>query len=297
MYLLNILPFGTEDFMTKKTQKDSENLLDTYCRQIKVFPLLSFEEEVELSKQVQEGNTIALHTLVKSNLRLVVKIAGMFNVPGISKMDMIQEGNLGLLNAAKKFDYQKNVRFCTYASLWIKQFISRYISSKRRIVRLPQRKEETLRKIQTTYNVLCQSLMRQPGNSDIAKELGISVQIVDSFANIAVDSSSLEQIINDDETINAVDIHEDYTYNPERNFMKKASSDDTLRILSKLKDNEKHIISHRYQLGGCERRTLREIGDNLDISPESVRQIEQRALRKIRNHAKELKECLYVEAI
>jgi len=283
--------------MMKKAQKDSEDLLDTYCRQIKVFPLLSFEEEVELSKQVQEGNTAALHTLVNSNLRLVVKIAGMFNIPGISKMDMIQEGNLGLLNAAKKFDYQKNVRFCTYASLWIKQFISRYITSKRRLVRLPQRKEETLRKIQTTYNVLCQSLMHQPRNSDIAKELGISVQIVDSFANIAIDSSSLEQIINDDETINAVDIHEDYTYNPERNFMKKASSDDTLRILNKLKENEKHIISHRYQLGGCERRTLREIGDNLDISPESVRQIEQRALRKIRNHAKELKECLYVEAI
>jgi len=283
--------------MMKKTQKDSENLLDTYCRQIKVFPLLSFEEEVELSKQVQEGNTAALHALVNSNLRLVVKIAGMFNIPGISKMDMIQEGNLGLLNAAKKFDYQKNVRFCTYASLWIKQFISRYISSKRRLVRLPQRKEETLRKIQTTYNVLCQSLMHQPRNSDIAKELGISVQIVDSFANIAVDSSSLEQIINDDETINAVDIHEDYTYNPERNFMKKASSDDTLRILNKLKENEKHILSHRYQLGGCERRTLREIGDKLDLSPESVRQIEQRALRKIRNHAKELKECLYVEAI
>jgi len=283
--------------MMKKTQKDSEDLLDTYCRQIKVFPLLSFEEEVELSKQVQEGNTTALHTLVNSNLRLVVKIAGMFNIAGISKMDMIQEGNLGLINAAKKFDYQKNVRFCTYASLWIKQFISRYISSKRRIVRLPQRKEETLRKIQTTYNVLCQSLMRQPGNSDIAKALGISIQVVDAFANIAIDSSSLEQIISDDETINAVDIHEDYTYNPERNFMKKASSDDTLRILNKLKENEKHIISHRYQLGGCERRTLREIGDNLDISPESVRQIEQRALRKIRNHVKELKECLYVEAI
>jgi RNA polymerase primary sigma factor len=294
---LIILPFGTEEFMTRKTQKDSEDLLDTYCRQIKVFPLLSFEEEVELSKQIQEGNTAAFHTLVNSNLRLVVKIAGMFNVPGISKMDMIQEGNLGLINAANKFDYRKNVRFCTYASLWIKQFISRYISSKRRLVRLPQRKEETLRKIQTTYNVLCQSLMRQPRNSDIAKELGISVQIVDLFANIAIDSSSLEQIINDDETINAVDIYEDYTYNPELNFMKKASSDDTQRILNKLKDNEKHIISHRYQLGGCERKTLREIGDNLDISQESVRQIEQRALRKIRNHAKELKECLYVEAI
>jgi RNA polymerase primary sigma factor len=283
--------------MIKKIQKSNENLIDTYYKQIKVFPLLSVQEEVELSKQVQKGNTDALHTLVNSNLRLVVKIAGMFNISGISKMDMIQEGNIGLLNAAKKFDYRKNVRFCTYASLWIKQFISRYISSKRYLVHLPQRKEETLRRIQATYNVLCQSFMHQPKNCDIAKELGISVQVVDSFSNFSVDSMSLDYITNDDETVSAVDIHEDYTYNPERNFMKKASSDSTLCILNKLKDREKHIISHRYQLNGCERRTLREIGDNLDISPESVRQIEKRALRKIRNHAKELRECLYVEAI
>jgi len=283
--------------MLKRTQKPREDLLDTYCKQLKVFPLLSFEEEIELSKEIQKGNTSALHLLVNSNLRLVVKIAGIFNIPGMSKMDIIQEGNIGLLHAAKKYDYRKNVRFCTYASLWIRQFISRYISSKRRLVRLPQRKEETLRKIQATYNVLCQNLMHQPANADIAKELGISVQVVDSFANIAMDSSSFEQIINDDETVSVVDIHEDYTYNPERAFMKKTSSDDTLRILSKLKANEKHIISHRYQLGGCDRRTLREIGDNLDISPECVRQIEQRALRKIRNHAKELRESLYVEAI
>jgi RNA polymerase primary sigma factor len=283
--------------MLKKIQKTNEDLLETYYKQIKVFPLLSFEEELELSKQVQRRNTTALHTLVNSNLRLVVKIAGMYNVPGISKMDMIQEGNLGLLNAAKKFDYRKNVRFCTYSSFWIKQYISRYISSKRHLVHLPQRKEETLRKIQGAYNVLCQSLMHQPKNSDIAKELGISVKIVDSFSNFAVDTMSFDHVINDDEIVSAVDIHEDYTYNPERDMMKKASRDNALRILNKLKGKEKHIISHRYMLDGCERRTLREIGDKLDLSPESVRQIEQRALRKIRHHAKELKECLYVEAI
>jgi RNA polymerase primary sigma factor len=212
-------------------------------------------------------------------------------------MDMIQEGNIGLLNAAKKYDYRKNVRFCTYSSWWIKQFISRYISSKRYLVRLPQRKEETLRKIQSTYSVLCQSLMHLPKNSDIAKELGISVHVVDSFSNYASDSISFDQIICDDETLSAVDVHEDYTYNPEHDLMKKASRDNALRILNKLKDKEKHIISHRYQLNGCERRTLREIGDKLDLSPETVRQIEQKALRKIRNHAKELRECLYVEAI
>jgi len=283
--------------MVKKTQKVNDNLLETYYKQIKAFPLLSFEEELELSKQIQDGNTNALHTLVNSNLRLVVKIAGMYNVPGISKMDMIQEGNIGLLNAAKKYDFRKNVRFSTYSSWWIKQFISRYISSRRYFVRLPQRKEETLRKIQTTYSILCQSLMHQPKNSDIAKELGISVRVVDSFASFTADSMSFDQVLSDDDSISAVDIHEDYTYNPERDLMKKASRDSALRILSKLKDKERHIISHRYQLNGCERCTLREIGDKLDISPETVRQIEQKALRKIKNHAKELKDCLYVEAI
>jgi len=282
--------------MQKKALKSNDDLLETYFKQIKVYPLLTFEEELELSKQIQNGNTNALHKLVNSNLRLVVKIAGMFNVPEIHIMDIIQEGNIGLLQAAGKYDYRKNVRFCTYASWWIRQFISRYIANKRRIVRLPQRKEETLRKIQRAYNILCQTLMHQPNNTDIAKELGIPVRDVDSFINMAIDSLPFDQNVADDE-VRTMDIHEDYTYSPERNLMKQASRDGTMRILSKLKDNERRILSYRYQLNGCERYTLREIGDKLDLSPETVRQIEMRALRKIRVHADELRECIYVEAI
>ncbi|MCL2237066.1 MAG: RNA polymerase sigma factor RpoD/SigA [Treponema sp.] len=283
--------------MQKKSIKSSDNLLDMYFKQIKVFPLLSFEEEMVLSKKIQDGKTDALHKLVNSNLRLVIKIAGLFNVPDIPILDLIQEGNIGLIQAAKKFDYRKNVRFCTYASFWIRQFINRFISNKRRLVRLPQRKEEVLKKIQRTYHILCQSLMHQPNNYDIAKELGISVHDVDTYINISADSLSFEQNMNDDENISAVDIHEDYTYCPERSLMKQASHDSTMRVLDNLKDREKSILSYRYQLNGCERHTLREIGDKLDISPETVRQIEQRALRKIRNHANELRECMYVEAM
>ncbi|MDR0321348.1 MAG: RNA polymerase sigma factor RpoD/SigA [Treponema sp.] len=283
--------------MQKKASKLNDNLLDTYFKQIKVFPLLTFEEELELSRQIQEGNEDALHKLINSNLRLVVKIAGLFNVPGISIMDMIQEGNIGLLHAAKKFDYRKNVRFCTYSSWWIRQFINRYIANKRRLVRLPQRKEDAVRKIQRMYHTLCQTLMHQPRNFEIAKELGISVQDVDSFINMSADSLSFEQLINDDETICAADIHEDYTYSPERDLMKQASRDGTMRILNKLMERERHILNYRYQLNGCKRHTLREIGEKLNISPETVRQIERRALNKIRSHAKELRECLYVEAI
>jgi len=283
--------------MQKKASKSNDNLLDTYFKQIKGYPLLTFENELELSKQIQEGNTEALHKLVNSNLRLVAKIAGLYNLPDIPILDIIQEGNMGLIHAAGKFDYQKNVRFCTYASWWIRQFISRFISKKRRFVRLPQRKEDALRKIQHVYHSLCQTLMHQPQNTDIARELGIPVQDVDFIVNMAADSLPFEQTFSDDETISTMDVHEDYTYNPERTLMKKISHDNTMRILNKLKDKEKRILNYRYQLNGCEHHTLREIGDKLDISPETVRQIEMRALKKIRNHANELKECVYVEAI
>ncbi|MCL2181421.1 MAG: RNA polymerase sigma factor RpoD/SigA [Treponema sp.] len=283
--------------MQKKTSKPREELLDTYYKQIKVFPLLSFEDELELSRKIQNGDTDALHKMVNSNLRLVIKIAGMFNVPDIPLMDIIQEGNIGLIHAAQKYDYRKNVRFCTYASWWIRQFISRFISNKRRLVRLPQRKEETLKKIQRAYHVLCQTLMHQPGNADIAKELGLSAKDVDSYINMAADIVPFDQICFEDDTVSAMDVHEDYTYSPERNLMKQASRDGTMRILNKLKDQEKRIISYRYQLNGNKRYTLREIGDKLDLSPETVRQIEMRALRKIRCHAEELRDYVYVEAI
>ena len=282
--------------MRKKVSKYDEDLLETYFRQIKAFPLLTFEEELQLSKQIQKGDNCALHKLINSNLRLVVKIAGLFNVPEIPILDIIQEGNIGLLHAAKKFDYRKNVRFCTYSSWWIRQFISRFITNKRRLVRLPQRKEEALRKIQRTYSILCQTLMHQPSSFDIAKELGISVHDVESFINITNESLLFEHGSNDD-SVGTMDIHEDYTYSPERSLMKQVSCDGTMRVLSRLSNNERHIISYRYQLNGCERRTLREIGDRLDISPETVRQIEMRALKKIRKHADELREYVYIEAI
>jgi len=284
--------------MQKRVVKHNDSLLEMYFKQIKSFPLLTFEEELELSKQVQEGNKSALHKLVNSNLRLVVRIAGTFNKHDIPVLDVIQEGNLGLIHAAEKYDFRKNVRFCTYAGWWIRQFIGRFITNKRRIVRLPMRKEETLRKVQQTYNYLCQTLMHQPENSDIAKELGIPVSDVDSVIKMAAGCIPYEQYFGDDEELTVIDVHEDYTYNPERNLMKQFSNDGTMHILDKLKDREKWVISYRYQLNGCERRTLREIGDKFDISPETVRQIEMKALKKIRkHHANELRECVYVEAI
>ena len=271
-----------------------DTMLKTYFNQIKDFPLLTFEDELELSKQIQEGNPGSLHKLINSNLRLVIKIAGSFNVPDIPLLDIIQEGNIGLIQAAKKFDYRKKVRFYIYANWWIRQFINRFISNKRRMIHLPLKKEEAFKRIQRAYHVLSQTLTRQPVNSDIAKELGFSVQYVDLIVNLASDSLSFEQNVNDTENASAIDIHEDYTYSPERALMKQCSHDGTLRILNKLKDQERHVIFYRYQLDGGGKNTLKKIGDKLGISPETVRQIEKRALKKIRPHANELRECLCV---
>ena len=282
--------------MQKRVFKSENKMLETYFNQIKSYPLLTFEEELELSRKIQKGDTEALHKLINSNLRLVVKIAGLAKKHEIPILDIIQEGNMGLIHAAEKFDHQKNVRFCTYASWWIKQYINRFISNKYRIVRLPMRKEEILRKIQYTYNVLCQTLMHQPDSSEIATELGIPLNDVNKIINMSSCFVPVEQNAHDD--INdAMEVHEDYTYNPERHFMRQFSKDSTMRILNKLKDREKRIISYRYQLNGCERQTLREIGNKFNISPETVRQIEMKALKKIRKYAKELKENIYTEVL
>ena len=276
---------------------ENDDVLKTYFKQIKVYPLLDFEAELELSKRIQAGDHVALHKLINANLRLVVKIARPYIASGVSFLDLIQEGNLGLIHAAERYDHAKNVRFCTYAGWWIRQFISRYLTNKRRMVRLPHRKEEILRRIQRTYHSLSQTLMHQPRNEDIADELGISVRDVDFIINMSSGPLSLEIDGWDDDSPATMEIHEDYTYNPERNLFRQSSHDGAIRFLNKLKDRERKVLAYRYQLEGNERHTLKEIGDELDISPETVRQIEMKALQKIRSHAEELKDYIFLEAI
>ncbi|MDR2258929.1 MAG: RNA polymerase sigma factor RpoD/SigA [Treponema sp.] len=274
-----------------------DDLLQSYFSQIKGIPLLSFEEELDLSKRIQQGEKEARQTLIKANLRLVVKIARLYSAPDVSFMDIIQEGNMGLIHAAEKYDHIKNVRFSTYAGWWIRQYISRYLSNKRRTIRLPHRKEEILKKIQRSYHTLSQTLMHQPRTADIAAEIGISVEDIEVILNLVNGFVSLEAEAGDDDFPSVMDLHEDYTYSPERAFLRQSSRDDALRFLNTLKDQEKRILMYRYQLDGCEWHTLKKIGDKMGISPETVRQIEMKALKKIRSNAEELRGCMYLEAI
>jgi RNA polymerase primary sigma factor len=277
--------------------KKMNDILQIYFDQLKAYPLLSADEELELARLIQQGDKKALHTLIQSNLRLVVKIARSYSTPDIPFMDLIQEGNMGLMHAAEKYDHAKKIRFCTYGALWIRQYITRYLTNKRRIVRLPHRKEEMLRKIQHTYHTLSQSLMHQPRTEDIAGELGISVQDIDFVVNMSSGPLPLEFDTEKDDGTTVLAVHEDYTYCPERNLMKQYYRDGAWRFLDRLKDREKQVLSYRYQLEDGEPYTLKEIGNKLDLSPETVRQIEKRALAKIRSHADEIEQFGLLEAM
>ncbi|MDR1858312.1 MAG: RNA polymerase sigma factor RpoD/SigA [Treponema sp.] len=283
---------------TSCRKSEGEELLRIYFDQIKLYPLLEFSEEIELSRLAQKGSKDALHKLVQGNLRFVVKIARQYAVQDVPFIDLIQEGNLGLIHAAEKYDHKKNVRFCTYATWWIRQFITRFLTNKRRIVRLPHRKEEILRRIQHTYHVLSQTLMHQPRAEDIAGELGIPVKDVNFIISMTSGPLPLEMSRSGQEDSGAaMDVHEDYTYSPERTLFRNHYREGARRFLDRLKDRERQVLSYRYQLEGTEPHTLKEIGDKMDLSPETVRQIEMKALAKIRSHAEELEQFGSLEAV
>ena len=278
-------------------KQESEDILQIYFDQIKAYPLLKPDEEIELARLIQEGDQEALHKLIVANLRLVIKIARAYAAADVPFIDLIQEGNMGLIHAAEKFDHAKKLRFCTYASWWIRQFIARYLTNKRRLVRLPHRKEEMLRRIQRTYHTLSQTLMHQPRTEDIADELGISVQDIDFIVNMSTGPLPLELDIERDDTSMVMELHEDYTYCPERNMLRQYYSDGARRFLDRLKDRERQVLSYRYQLEDGKPYTLKEIGDKMDLSPETIRQIEKKALAKIRSHAEELENFGFLEVM
>ena len=275
--------------MSKKTGKFCDNGLQAYFEQIGAIPLLTFEEELELSRCIQNGDKSARRRLIEANLKLVVKIARGFLIPDTSLLDLIQEGNMGLMHAADKYDFNKQVRFSTYAAWWIRQAISRFLANKRRFIRLPHRKEETLRKIQHTYYSLSQILMRQPKTEEIAAEVGIDKEEVEFLMGLAHDLILFDIDRGISDSSGAVEYHEDYTYSPERALIRKNSRELTLQVLNKLKAREKRILIYRYQLYGGKQHTLKNISEKMGLSTETVRQIEMKALRKLRVQADELK--------
>jgi RNA polymerase primary sigma factor len=275
-----------------KRQDDCENGLKAYFDQIKKTPLLTFEQELDLSRRIFKGDEEARRNLIEANLRLVVKIAKIFVGPGLTLLDLIQEGNLGLIKAAGKYDYKKNVRFSTYASWWIKQSIVRAISNKRRAIRIPHRKEELLRKIKKAYNCLSQRLMHEPSSRELAQEVGLPEKEVKDILNLAYNVISLESGPDNDSCV-MQDVIQDNSYVPDEVLLRKSLKEDTMKSLAVLQEKEREIILYRFNFLGGKRYTLKKIGDKMGISPETVRQIEIRALKKLSVVAEDLREYVY----
>jgi len=276
--------------MAKHDRTYHNETLQSYFDQIKRTPLLSFEEEVDLSKRIQKGDEAAKQRLIEANLRLVVKIAKGFLTTDVALLDLVQEGNLGLIRAASKYDYRKNVRFSTYASWWIKQAISRALSNKRRPIRLPHRKENALRKIQRAQTVLSQTLMREPTHHELGLEVGMDAPEVEKVLGLANTMVSLDSEINDEDNGTFHDVFEDYSYSPDEVLMRDSMRDETLRFLERLKERERQILLYRFAFKGGKKHTLKSISEAMGISPETVRQIEIRALKRLREEADVLRE-------
>jgi len=278
--------------MKKVSPIAGHNNLKAYFDEIKNDSLLTFEEEVELAKRIQNNDKDALSKMIKSNLRLVIKIAKRYITPEWELSDLIQEGNIGLMKAVEKFDYKRNVRFSTYASWWIKQSILRSISNKRRAIRLPHRKEEKLRKINSTINNMVQDLRRIPTIKELSEKLGYSELDILNLKNLSENMISIDSECNE-EGCYVINMLDDESYSPnkilDKDEVKKATDD----MLDKLKEKEKEILRQRFAFDSGKKETLKSIAKNLGISPETVRQIEIRTIKKIRVNFPHLRDYLY----
>ncbi len=273
--------------MQKNASINERSSVTAYYEQIRGKALLNRDEEIGLSRQIKAGNETARNALVEANLKLVVKIARTYRTADVPFADLVQEGNIGLVQAANRFDYTKQVRFSTYAALWIKQAINRYLNDKSRTITLPHRKSARLKQIKQAQEILRHDLYREPTISDIAEYLNESTDEIKRYFLFDFSTCSLESSESDD----AVDVlasWQDKTYDPEEALMKSAVRDETKKRLKKLMDIERKVLIHRFALHGGKRTTLRELAGELGLSPETVRLIEKRAMGKIRRDAPDL---------
>jgi RNA polymerase primary sigma factor len=282
--------------MSKRHIDNAElDTIDEYLARIKKIPLLSAKEESDLAAAIKKGDLAARDKLVNANLRLAVKAAYAYMNIDLSLMDLIQEGNLGLIHAAEKFDGKRNARFATYANWWIKQSISRFIESKRRAIKLPIRKEQTLKQINYIYNYLSQKLARAPTDAEIAREVGVTAEEVRHILDMTGEIVTFESDIATNDMLSVNNEHEVYTYSPETALMREEVRAAARDFLSRrLAEKEKAVVMYRFQFDETkEPLTFQKIGEKIGVSTEAVRQIEIRALRKLKSNAQEYAECLY----
>ena len=266
-----------------------------YLREIGKFPLLTSEEEVVLAKKIKVGEIRAKHKLVNSNLRLVVSIAKKYTGRGMLFLDLVQEGNLGLIRAVEKFDYRKGYKFSTYATWWIRQAITRAIADQARTIRIPVHMVETINRLRKTSRILLQKLGRKPTEKEISQKAHIPVDKVREIIKISQIPLSLEMPIGDEESSRLGDFVEDCSMQaPDDVVLHGLLRDDLEDVMNTLTEREKIVLKLRFGLEDGHPRTLEEVGKVFNVTRERIRQIEAKALRKLKHptRARKLREYL-----
>ncbi len=262
----------------------SDDPVKLYLKEIGGYPLLSIEQEIELAKRIENGDDVAKQTLAESNLRLVVSIAKRYVGRGLSFLDLIQEGNLGLIKAVEKFDYTKGYKFSTYATWWIRQAITRSIADQSRTIRIPVHMSEVINKTYRVSRNLLQELGREPTEQELADAMNLPIEKVREILKISADPISLDTPIGEEDDSHLGDfIKDDTIIGPEDAAAYAVLQDQIAKLLDTLTEREQRVLVLRFGLKDGRTRTLEEVGKEFNVTRERIRQIEAKALRKLRH--------------
>ena len=277
----------------------ADDSVKMYLREIGKIPLLTAEEELELAQKAAKGNKKAKDKMVEANMRLVVSIAKRYSGRGLDFLDLIQEGNTGLLRAVEKFDPEKGFKFSTYATWWIRQAITRAIADQARTIRIPVHMVETINKVLRASRKLTSELNREPTIEEIAKEMDMDIEKVDYVMRIKQDIASLDASVgkdgDDEDSVLGDFVEDEDRISPEDSAANQMLKEQLADIISTLSDREQKIIKLRFGIGGGKPHTLEEVGAEFSVTRERIRQIEAKALSKLRKNkdTKKLQEYLH----
>ncbi len=289
---MNLFLAKEGEIMKKLNQDKIDNTYQSYIRSINRYPVLSFSEEQELARKVENGNKGTKEKLIKSNLKLVIKIAMYYHRPKYDLMDLIQEGNIGLMIAVDKFDYRKRLRFSTYSSWWIKHYIVRNILHREYHINIPFKKASLLPKLENSIYNLQGKLNRLPNIKELERELHINANKIKDMMVYIIPMLSLDKNIGTNSNLNLIDTLSSKEYQPEDIVFNRYLAEYELKILNSLVKREGEILKYRYGFYNGINLTLREVAKIFNITSEGARLIELRALKKIRANYRDLKDFL-----
>lgn len=287
--------FDSIDNMDNFADSNLQDSVKLYLKQIGTYPLLNQEEEINLARRKDEGDKVAIDILTESNLRLVVSIAKKYVGRGLSFLDLIQEGNIGLLRGIEKFDHSKGYKLSTYATWWIKQAITRALADQSRTIRIPVHLVEVFNKLTRVQRELTVKLGRDPSNDELAKELDVSIDKLMEIREYSLTPTSLETPVGDENDSSVGDfIADEKNMSPEEVANAEMLRMHIEEILGDLNEREQYIIRQRFGLDDGHPRTLEEVGSEIGVTRERIRQIEAKALRKLRHpsRSKKIKDFL-----